>query len=420
MKFRILKRITALTWFSLISLPPATLAQDLPRSFMSATRIVKGECRADSHIAEGNIGDDLTKRQSRFYCDAAVLSFLNNDNKRILIQFAESKSNHVPPLAFAGLMVDGGQTWSVERVYLEPLKPIPATGGGCKFFFDSKILTHIFCAAKIDEGGRRTVAMVVFEASSEPSAAAGAPSVAPPAPRSFQATPGGEVFVLGTNGNLWLEQAPSGTVPPTRVQVDGNVDSFQAMSDGEVFVLGTNGNLWLEHRPFGTVPPPRVQVEANVQGFQALSPTEVYVAGTDRNLWLEHAPFGTLPPPRVRVDANVQDFHALSTTEVYVAGTDRNLWLESAPFGTVPPARVQVDGNVQAFEGLSKTEALVLGANGDLWLEHGPFGAAPPARAQIDANVAGPWLFRRQHSGPSAPLLLPANNKRVRCEPAPA
>jgi hypothetical protein len=29
-------------------------------------------------------------------------------------------------------------------------------------------------------------------------------------------------------------------------------------------VLGTNGNLWLEHGPFGTVPPPRQQVDGNV------------------------------------------------------------------------------------------------------------------------------------------------------------
>ena len=43
-----------------------------------------------------------------------------------------------------------------------------------------------------------------------------------------------------------------------------NKNPFQALSDTEVFVLGTNGNLWLEHGPFGNVPPSRQQVDGNV------------------------------------------------------------------------------------------------------------------------------------------------------------
>jgi hypothetical protein len=82
--------------------------------------------------------------------------------------------------------------------------------------------------------------------------------------RTFQALSDTEVLVLGTNGNLWLEQGPFGTVPPPRQQVDGNVRTFQALSATEVLVLGTNGNLWLEQGPFGTVPPPRQQIDGNV------------------------------------------------------------------------------------------------------------------------------------------------------------
>jgi hypothetical protein len=73
--------------------------------------------------------------------------------------------------------------------------------------------------------------------------------------------------VLGTNGNLWLEHGPFGVVPPSREQVDGNVEAFQAfsdLSDTEVLVLGTNGNLWLEHSPWNVVPPARQQIDGNV------------------------------------------------------------------------------------------------------------------------------------------------------------
>lgn len=91
------------------------------------------------------------------------------------------------------------------------------------------------------------------------------------------------------------------TVPP--LQVDANVRAFQALSDTEAFVLGTDGNLWLEHGPFGTVPPTRQQVDGNVSAFQALSDTEVLVLGTDGRLWLEHGPFGAVPPPRQQIDA---------------------------------------------------------------------------------------------------------------------
>ena len=94
-----------------------------------------------------------------------------------------------------------------------------------------------------------------------------------------------------------------GTVPP--LEVDENVKAFQAVSENEVFVLGGDGNLWLEHAPFGTVPPTRDHVDANVSAFQALSDTEVLVLGSDGRLWLEHAPFGTVPPTRQQVDANV-------------------------------------------------------------------------------------------------------------------
>jgi hypothetical protein len=42
-----------------------------------------------------------------------------------------------------------------------------------------------------------------------------------------------------------------------RQQVDGNVASFDMIDESAVYVLGTDGNLWQETAPFGTVPPTR-------------------------------------------------------------------------------------------------------------------------------------------------------------------
>ena len=45
---------------------------------ISDIQFVKGKCSPGSHIAEGDIGEDLTERQSRFYCDSAVISFFDD------------------------------------------------------------------------------------------------------------------------------------------------------------------------------------------------------------------------------------------------------------------------------------------------------------------------------------------------------
>ena len=93
----------------------------------------------------------------------------------------------------------------------------------------------------------------------------------PPMPTGFQTVDGYEhVFVLGTNGNLWLEQSPFGKIPPARTLVDETVFTFAALSDQTVVVLGTDGNLWIEQAPFGKAPPSRTQVDGNVQSFQAV------------------------------------------------------------------------------------------------------------------------------------------------------
>jgi hypothetical protein len=215
----------------------------------------------------------------------------------------------------------------------------------------------------------------------------------PPMPTSFQTVDGFKsIFVLGTDGNLWLERPPFGKVPPARVQVDALVFTFQALSDQTVLVLGTDGNLWLEQTPFGKVPPARVQVDGSVQAFQGVDDQNVLVLGIDGNLWMEQAPFGKVPPSRVQVDRTVKQFHQVAhTNSVFVLGKDGSLWLEQGPFGNqVPPPRQLVDRNVRSFAALGVFAFLwVLGTDGNLWLELSPFGTVPPKRVLIDSNVLG-------------------------------
>lgn len=127
------------------------------------TTIVKGQCTPESHIAEGAIGEDLTKRQSRFFCDAAVVTYFSDNPKHVMIQFAESKSTHARQIGYAGMM-DDVQIVNVGKVYLESGKPSTVVEGYCKFFFKEKNISGIACGAKIDEAGRRTVPVVSFKA----------------------------------------------------------------------------------------------------------------------------------------------------------------------------------------------------------------------------------------------------------------
>jgi hypothetical protein len=139
-----------------------------PNSASSAiadhVQIVSGTCGKESHIAEGQVGEDLTKRQSRFFCDSAVIAFLDNINKHVMIQFTQNESHHSPIIGFAGNMEKNGQIMDVDRVYLEPGRATKVTDSACKFFFSRKHMSSIFCGAKTDEGRRRTVAIVAFVA----------------------------------------------------------------------------------------------------------------------------------------------------------------------------------------------------------------------------------------------------------------
>src|SRR5260370_40552412 len=92
----------------------------------------------------------------------------------------------------------------------------------------------------------------------------------PNAHRSFQNVQGyQQILVRGTDGTLWLDQAPFGNVPPSRFTIDANVRSFQALDSQTALVLGSDSNLSLEEGPVGNAPPCRRPIDVKVAAFQA-------------------------------------------------------------------------------------------------------------------------------------------------------
>jgi hypothetical protein len=193
------------------------------------------------------------------------------------------------------------------------------------------------------------------------------------------------VYVLGTDGNLWIE-AP-GWQQNGRVLVDSNVQSFAAdpREPGYLFVEGTDHNLWLESP--GWQQHGRTWVDGNVQAF-AVDPSasgHLYVEGTDHKLWLESP--GWKHHGRTWVDGNVQTFAVdpSASGHLYVEGTNHKLWLESP--GWRQHGRTWVDNNVQAFtaDPQSPGSLYVEGTDHNLWLESP--GWQQHGRTWVDSNV---------------------------------
>ena len=125
--------------------------------------VLSGECRDTSHIAEGEIGTDLTKRESRFFCDSLIINNISGDKNHFMLQFSEKESHHLPILAFSGYTTDDKSIIKLEHIYFQPGIPTIVSDGWCRFFFDGAALKDLMCGAKVDETGRRTVAIVEFQ-----------------------------------------------------------------------------------------------------------------------------------------------------------------------------------------------------------------------------------------------------------------
>lgn len=128
---------------------------------MKNIQFFTGACSEESHLAEGPLGSDLTKRQSRFHCDAMVRAGFDDDPRHIMLQFLAAKGRHSRQLAFAGRMLDK-TTMNVDGVYFETGKRTPVAEGACRFFPDEPG-EQVVCGARIDKDGVRTVAIVGFK-----------------------------------------------------------------------------------------------------------------------------------------------------------------------------------------------------------------------------------------------------------------
>jgi hypothetical protein len=151
-------------WWQRVFVAFVMVATGTTAALATQTEFVAGKCSAKSHTAEGPIGSDLTKRQSRFFCDTAIIMFLDDYPGHVLINFLERRSNHTTPLGFAGRVDSSGQLMEVEHVYLQSGYQTTVSEGFCKFFFRRRHMTDIVCGMKVDEVGRRTAAIVSFEA----------------------------------------------------------------------------------------------------------------------------------------------------------------------------------------------------------------------------------------------------------------
>jgi hypothetical protein len=110
---------------------------------------------------------DLTRRQSRYFCDSVEI--VQQSSGAVLIQSAEKRSHHAPPIGFSGTFTEANIV-TVERVYLQPGKAIKPNKGICRLFFRggavegrAKDVTSIACGAQIDQDDRRTVPVIAFE-----------------------------------------------------------------------------------------------------------------------------------------------------------------------------------------------------------------------------------------------------------------
>ncbi len=63
---------------------------------VSNVQVVDGTCSSSSNTAEGPLGSDLAKRESRFYCDTAAITFFDDYEGHVLIKFL---TEGIPPFS---------------------------------------------------------------------------------------------------------------------------------------------------------------------------------------------------------------------------------------------------------------------------------------------------------------------------------
>jgi hypothetical protein len=124
--------------------------------------ILDGDCIQSSHTAEGMRGEDLTKRQSRFFCNSVVLMNPKDDPTRVLMTFVDKGSDQNTMIGFAGDF-DGPDMVKVRRIYVGGGPAQTVDDGACKIFRKNGQISAFSCGAMIDKAERRIVRIVGFD-----------------------------------------------------------------------------------------------------------------------------------------------------------------------------------------------------------------------------------------------------------------
>jgi hypothetical protein len=204
----------------------------------------------------------------------------------------------------------------------------------------------------------------------------------------FQAVNSAEVVVLDLDQTLWYTRQELGA-SPTRKQLDSSVKLFQVIDLSNIFVLHTNGMLWLLLKN-GSI---RELVDTGVRSFKAIDNTHVWVLDVNGVLWEEVVSASEAPMTKALVDSSVLSFQPLGVdAPIFVLRQDGTLWIERGTGVANAPSTYLMGNNITEFRATDDRNILVLRSDGQLRYERGPFpgirGIRPPPTLIIDNGVA--------------------------------
>lgn len=121
-----------------------------------------GQCATTSHIAQGKKTEDLSKLESRYFCDQAIVGSEDGSDDHVRITFKKDGQNISPVIAVIGVKKDG------DMIHLRDIllgsQRAEVSDGACRFFYTKKRqMTDIVCSATFDQGEQRTVSVIAFK-----------------------------------------------------------------------------------------------------------------------------------------------------------------------------------------------------------------------------------------------------------------
>ena len=113
-----------------------------------------GQCMPTSHIAQGKKTEDLSKLESRYFCDQAIVGSEDGSDDHVRITFKKDGQNISPVIAVIGVKKDG------DMIHLRDIlmgsQRAEVSDGACRFFYTKKRqMTDIVCSATFDQGEQR-------------------------------------------------------------------------------------------------------------------------------------------------------------------------------------------------------------------------------------------------------------------------